>query len=57
MSAKDAVKRVTTDLEAKNAEAKDKLYRLSYGDGLQLEVRPSGGKFWIQEQHLRGVRR
>lgn len=47
MSAKDAVKRVTTDLEAKNAEAKDKLYRLSYGDGLQLEVRPSGGKFWI----------
>lgn len=37
----------STEIEAKNAKPQDKLYRLSYGDGLQLEVRPQGGKFWV----------
>jgi len=37
----------STDKEAQTAPPKDKLYRLTYGDGLQLEVRPNGKKYWI----------
>ena len=37
----------STDKEAQTAPSKDKLYRLTYGDGLQLEVRPNGKKYWI----------
>ncbi len=40
-------RQASTDLEAKNAQPEDKPYRLSYGDGLQLEVKPSGFKSWI----------
>lgn len=36
-----------TDLEAKAAQAADETYRLSFGEGLQLEVRPTGAKVWI----------
>lgn len=42
-----ANKTASTDVEAKNAKPREKLYRLSYGDGLQLEIRPSGKKYWI----------
>ena len=41
--------RVTKPLnatEVKNAKSKDKEYRLSDGQGLQLRVSPSGGKQW-----------
>lgn len=37
----------STDLEAKAAQAAEETYRLSFGEGLQLEVRPTGAKVWI----------
>ncbi|MEZ5450312.1 MAG: tyrosine-type recombinase/integrase [Thiolinea sp.] len=37
----------STDLEAKSAQPEDKPYRLSFGDGLQLEVKPTGFKVWV----------
>lgn len=36
-----------TNTQADNAKPQAKLYRLNDGNGLQLEVRPSGKKFWI----------
>ncbi|MDC9591235.1 tyrosine-type recombinase/integrase [Xenorhabdus sp. XENO-10] len=35
-----------TDTKIKNAKPKDKPYNLPDGNGLYLEVRPTGGKFW-----------
>ncbi len=35
-----------TDIECKNAKPTDKVYRLSDGQGLYLEVRPAGGRYW-----------
>ncbi|MCB1892930.1 MAG: integrase arm-type DNA-binding domain-containing protein [Rhodocyclaceae bacterium] len=35
-----------TDNEIKNAQPRDKAYRLSDGAGLHLEVSPAGGKLW-----------
>ena len=35
-----------TDKEIQNAKPRAKLYRLSDGDGLHLEISPSGGKLW-----------
>lgn len=35
-----------TALQIKNAEPKDKLYKLSDGQGLQLVIHPNGGKYW-----------
>jgi integrase len=35
-----------TDITVRNAKPKDKTYRLFDGDGLYLEVLPSGGKYW-----------
>lgn len=37
----------STALEAKNAQSAEEIYRLSFGDGLQLEVRLTGTKVWI----------
>ena len=37
----------TTDMQAKTAQPREKSYRLSFGDGLQLEIRPLGGKYWL----------
>lgn len=37
----------STELEARHAKPQDKIYRLTYGDGLQLEIRPKGSKYWI----------
>jgi integrase len=42
-----AKQQASTDLQAKNAKPQEKLYRLTYGDGLQLEIRPNGRKYWI----------
>lgn len=38
--------RITKPLEVKNAKPKEKEYRLSDGQGLQLRVLPSGSKQW-----------
>jgi len=35
-----------TDIEARSARPRDKLYRLSAGQGLTLAVTPSGAKYW-----------
>lgn len=35
-----------TDTEARSAAPRDKLYRLSAGDGLTLAVTPAGAKYW-----------
>jgi integrase len=37
---------VLTDKEIQNAKPRAKLYRLSDGDGLHLEISPVGGKLW-----------
>ncbi len=36
-----------TNTEVKQAKPKDKVYKLSDGNGLQLRIRPSGGKSWL----------
>ena len=36
-----------TDLKCKGAKPKEKTYTLSDGNGLILEIRPSGKKYWI----------
>lgn len=36
-----------TNTEVKQAKPKDKLYKLSDGDGLQLRVMPNGSKQWL----------
>lgn len=36
-----------TNTEVKQAKAKDKQYKLSDGDGLQLRVMPNGSKQWL----------
>lgn len=36
-----------TELMAKQAKARDKAYTMADGNGLILEVRPSGAKYWI----------
>ena len=35
-----------TDITVKNAKPKDRPYKMPIGDGLVLEVRPNGGKWW-----------
>lgn len=44
MAGRDAGK--LTDLAAKKAASKTKLYKLYDGNGLYLEVRPKGAKYW-----------
>lgn len=36
-----------TNTQADNAKPQTRLYRLNDGNGLQLEIRPTGRKFWI----------
>jgi integrase len=38
-----------TDMEVSKAKPREKVYRLGDGDGLHLEILPTGGKYW----HLR----
>jgi len=40
-----------TNTEVKQAKPKDKPYKLSDGDGLQLRVRPNGSKSWILDYY------
>ena len=35
-----------TDIEVKKAKPKDKVYKLSDGGGLYLQITPAGGKWW-----------
>ncbi len=35
-----------THIQIKNAKPKEKMYRLSDGDGLSLEIQPNGAKYW-----------
>lgn len=43
-----------TDREIQNAKPRDKLYRLRDGDGLYLEVAPTGGKLWRMRYRIAG---
>jgi integrase len=45
---------VLTDLEIRNAKADGKRIRLYDGDGLYLEVSPSGGKWWRLKYRFQG---
>lgn len=41
-----------SDFACKNAKAKEKVYRLSDGDGLYLLVKPNGSKLWQLRYHF-----
>ncbi len=43
-----------TDIAAKGAKPKDKLYKLSDEKGLFLSVRPNGGKYWQMKYRFDG---
>ena len=36
-----------TNTEVKQAKAREKVYSLTDGNGLQLRVKPNGSKFWL----------
>jgi len=36
-----------TNTQVKQAKPKDKIYKLSDGDGLQLRILPNGSKQWL----------
>jgi len=36
-----------TNTEVQQAKAKEKVYSLADGDGLQLRVKPNGSKLWL----------
>ena len=46
-----------TNITVKNTKPKDKMYRLSDGGNLYLEVTPSGGKYWRVFYSFNGKRR
>lgn len=50
-----ATKERMTDADARNAKAKNKAYRKFFGDGLYLEVTPSGGKLWRVKYRFGGI--
>jgi integrase len=43
-----------TDIKIKNAKPKAKPYRLSDGDGMYLEVQPSGSRYWRLKYRFAG---
>ncbi|MFC0127160.1 tyrosine-type recombinase/integrase [Ralstonia solanacearum] len=43
-----------TDLSARNAQPKDKPYRLADGQGMYLEVMPNGSKYWRLKYRFAG---
>lgn len=43
-----------TDATARNAQARDKAYRLTDGRGMYLEVSPAGGKYWRMKYRFAG---
>lgn len=42
------------DMQCRTALQKEKVYKLSDGDGLYLEIKPIGGKFWRQKYRYGG---
>jgi hypothetical protein len=40
-----------TNTEVKQAKGKEKVYKLSDGDGLQLRVKPNGNKSWLLDYY------
>ncbi len=46
-----------TELMVKQAKVRDKAYTMSDGNGLILEVRPSGAKYWIVRYWVQGKER
>ena len=44
-----------TDVQIRNARPKEKNFKLSDGDGLYLEVLPTGGKSWRMKYRLGGI--
>lgn len=43
-----------TEMEIKHLKPKDKLYRVSDGGGLALEISPAGGKLWRWRYYFQG---
>jgi len=43
-----------TEIMIKQAKPKEKLYTMSDGQGLMLEVRPNGKKYWIRRYYVNG---
>ncbi|MDI4633160.1 tyrosine-type recombinase/integrase [Pelomonas sp. V22] len=43
-----------SDTQIRNAKPRERAYRMTDGGGLQLEVRPTGGKFWRFRYRLDG---
>ncbi len=43
-----------TDRQAKTAEPREKTYRITDGQGLYLEVSPTGGKYWRMKYRFTG---
>lgn len=43
-----------TAAEVQNAKPRDKLYRLTDGEGMYLEVRPNGARYWFLKFRLAG---
>jgi len=43
-----------TDIAAKSAKPKDKLYKISDEKGLYLSIRPNGGKYWQMKYRFDG---
>jgi len=43
-----------TDATARNAQAREKTYRLTDGRGVYLEVSPAGGKYWRMKYRFAG---
>ncbi|SOZ49053.1 putative integrase [Cupriavidus taiwanensis] len=43
-----------TATEVQNAKARDKLYRLTDGEGMYLEVRPNGARYWFLKYRYAG---
>lgn len=43
-----------TDVTAKNAKPKEKLYKIADSDGMYLSVRPNGGKYWQMKYRFGG---
>ena len=48
-------RKASTDTEAKTAKAEAKEYKLSYGHGLYLLVKPNGHKYWRLKYRFNGV--
>ena len=43
-----------TDTAIRAAKPKDKIYKLTDGEGLYIEVAPSGGKWWRVKYRFEG---